>query len=134
MFISVYINVQFQSISHIFCYRLTFHMSYTYIQFQNSKDDTIVGHSTIVEMSSAYCAKRPGFKTRRRQEFIYKKCIICLCEKLKLQLGPTFKKRFNFKCLAPHFVHFQFSFHSFLISCISRSEAGIFCPLFTLKF
>ena len=55
---------------------------------------SIVGHRSIVDKSSAYRAKGPRFKTWWRQEFININCIVCSVHlrKIKLRLGPTFKK------------------------------------------
>ena len=52
-----------------------------------------MGHRSIVDKSSAYGAKGPGFKPQWRQEFINIKCMFCSFEKIKLRLGPTFKKK-----------------------------------------
>ena len=52
-----------------------------------------MGHRSIVDKSSAYGAKGPGFKPRWRQEFINIKCMFCSFEKIKLLLGPTIKKK-----------------------------------------
>ena len=51
-----------------------------------------LGHCSIVDKSSAYSAKGPGFTTRWRQEFININCMFSSFEKIKLQLGPTLKK------------------------------------------
>ena len=48
-----------------------------------------VGHRSIVDKSSAYGAKGPGFKTWWRQDLY---CMFCSFEKIKLRLGPTLKK------------------------------------------
>ena len=42
--------------------------------------------------SSAHGAKGPGIESPWRQEFIIK-CMFCNFEKIKLRLGPTFKKK-----------------------------------------
>ena len=42
--------------------------------------------------SSAHGAKGPGIESPWRQEFILK-CMFCDFEKIKLRLGPTFKKK-----------------------------------------
>ena len=45
--------------------------------FQNLNYLALVGHRSIVNKSSAYGAKGPGFKPQRRQEFIIKNGIVC---------------------------------------------------------
>ena len=54
----------------------------------------VVGHPSIVDKSSAYGAKGPGFKTQWRQEFIDINCIVCSVNlrKIKLRLRQTLKK------------------------------------------
>ena len=51
-----------------------------------------VGHHSIVDKSSAYDAKGPGFKMQWRQDFIYVNCMFCFFGQIQLRLGPTFKK------------------------------------------
>ena len=52
-----------------------------------------MGHLSIVDKSSAYGAKGPGFKTQWMQRFDNIECMFCSFEKIKLRLGPTFKKK-----------------------------------------
>ena len=51
-----------------------------------------MGHRSIMDKSSACGAKGPGFKTQGRQELKIKNCMFYSFKKIKLQLGPTFKK------------------------------------------
>ena len=44
---------------------------------------------SIVDKASAYSAKRPGFTTRWRQQFINVHSVLCILIEIKLQLEPT---------------------------------------------
>ena len=48
-----------------------------------------VGHCSIVDKSSAYSAKEPGFTSQWRQEFINKNCMFCSFEKNKAPVGAN---------------------------------------------
>ena len=60
---------------------------------KNKQKVIFVGHHSIVDKPSANGAKGPRFKARWRQEFININCMFCSFEKIKLRLGPTFKRR-----------------------------------------
>ena len=44
---------------------------------ETTKNSFGAGHRIIVDKSSAYGAKGPGFNSRWRQEFIIINCIVC---------------------------------------------------------
>ena len=44
--------------------------------------ESLWGRRSIVDKTSAYGAKQPGFKSWRRQEFININCIFCSFEKI----------------------------------------------------
>ena len=53
-------------------------------------------HRNIVDKSSAYRAKGPGFKLRGRQEFINIKCMFCLIWEKNSDWGQPLKKIYYF--------------------------------------
>ena len=71
-----------------------------------------MGHRIIVDKSSAYGAKGPGFKTRWRMKIYLSNCVFICSEKelqyislqhiKELLLGPTFIKTFTYKYSHKH--------------------------------
>ena len=95
-----------------------------------------LGHCRLVDMSSAYSAKGQGFTTQWRQEFIIINCIFCSFEKIKLQLGPTFKKN-SLQSLLIIFVYWtqllKYWTHETkyipVLNCLQTLPSALFCQL-----